>query len=149
MLELVVIGFSAIIGIQDFHSRTVSLSSVLCAGIISFIYSISINGWENIFRIFIINSTIWSLHYACIQVFFMIKYNAFVYIFNNAIGAGDIIFLFVCAPLFTTMSYIVFIILSSASGLIYYALSGDRNIPYITSSFPVITAMMVSNIIAL
>lgn len=145
MLNVILVVSSAILGLQDFRTRTVTLSSLIFWGVIVMVYAISCYGVAASINQFLFNTAIWCLHYLCMHIYYVVRYGKGVCLINKAIGMGDIIFLIISSFLFPVAMFPLFLISASLSGLLYVCLSYDKNIPFIATSFPVLFVMVISN----
>lgn len=111
----------AIIAFYDFKYRALPVYILILAAIIGFVFSISKIGWNLTFYNSGINTLLISLQLGLTTFYFSIRNRKFINIFDSCLGMGDLFFFVVVILSFSPMNFILFIIFSGLTTLIFYA----------------------------
>lgn len=142
-MALLLIITALILALDDFKTRSVSVLELFLYGICAFLFSFVKRGGIITLYNAGANLTALGMMLLCLQIYFFISRKQHVSILDNGIGMGDFIYLSASSLLFTLQKYCWFIVISCLAGLLYQFLRGDKVIPFVGVSSPVLITMLI------
>jgi len=110
---------------QDFKYRAISWLFLVMLSGISFIHSFLTSGLPHTAINVLQNSLFTLLQMLLVTMYYSVRRGEIVFIVNNYIGVGDILFLLAISPLFDLPLFIVFNIVTVGLALIIYGLKTE------------------------
>lgn len=126
ILELSMLIVLALISIQDFTDRKISVYLVVCTAILS----ISINSTSSELTT-IIYQTFYNMIFLLIQLLFLFAYfklkNSQTKVIDQQVGLGDVLFLLALTPLLPLLPFIFLYLLSLLVAVVYFIFKSIQN----------------------
>lgn len=132
------------LALDDFKTRSVSVLELFLYGICAFLFSFVKRGGMTALYNAGANLTALGMMLLFLQIYVNTIRKQHTPILDNGIGIGDVIYLSVSSLLFTLQTYCWFIVISCLAGLLYRLLRGDKVIPFVGVSSPVLIMMLIA-----